>query len=240
MYHLIFLLISTIKATDSGQCASLEERLGLLEFAVKQVDTVQSLQKENCELKELLGKKDTIEVTDTANVKDVRRKRQTLTADVEVVQQGNVVTIIPTLYRGWTVQFDIKPYGTVSGWNNILHMTTTDNNCCKLGDRVPAMWFHSDSTKPHIMTVINDKSNLGYNEGDALPMNAWSNIKISQLKSNNGNYVFSVEINGLRVFKMINTSPKTWSNVNVYNSNPWHPAAKVIINNLQIDTKPGY
>ena len=71
-------------------------------------------------------------------------------------------------------------------------------------------------------------------------MDSWSNVKISQLKGHDGKYDYRIEINGAQEFSTVNESAKSWMNVRVYNSGPWHAAAKVIIKNLTIDTKPEY
>ena len=35
---------------------------------------------------------------------------------------------------------------------NILHNTFSNKSCCGMGDRQPAIWFFSDTTKLHIRT----------------------------------------------------------------------------------------
>lgn len=71
-------------------------------------------------------------------------------------------------------------------------------------------------------------------------MDSWSNVKISELKGHDGKYDYRIEMNGAQLFISVNETAKSWINVRVYNSDPWHLAAKVIIKSLTITTKPKY
>ena len=56
------------------------------------------------------------------------------------------------LTKDYKVQFDITPGATkVKQWANIIHFTATGDNCCKYGDRVPAVWFYPGTRKLHVI-----------------------------------------------------------------------------------------
>jgi hypothetical protein len=55
----------------------------------------------------------------------------------------------------YELSLDIFPTGTKAGWSNILHISSTGENCCGYGDRVPAVWFFNGTTRLHIVTGSN-------------------------------------------------------------------------------------
>ena len=139
-------------------------------------------------------------------------------------------------YPEWIVSFEIKPFGTVSGWSNILHLTA-DNNVATYGDRVPSLWFHSGTTKLHICSAINGNKNYCINPVSALALNAWTQIEITQYRNYNGDYEYQVKVGNGFTWSVVNTDPQEFTDVTVFTSDPWHPPAAAVIRKLHIDTK---
>ena len=206
MYRLILFLVVTIWCDNLTDYARLEKKLARLQ------STLTEVQDENVRLKSKL--EDTQEI-------DLYH------------HQSKIVTTIPMLYHGWIVQFDIKPYGTVSELTNIFFMTNV-GHCRVHDDRVPSMFFSDESTKP-LFNGNEESMNTS-----PLPIDEWSNIKFSQLKMLSGRYQYSIEINGVEVYQNPNDQPKLWTALWVYFSDPWHPAPKAFIKNFTVDTKPHY
>jgi hypothetical protein len=143
--------------------------------------------------------------------------------------------------KDYELEFTIVPLGKKWGWSNILHNTFTNKNCCRVGDRYPAIWFRSNTTKMHI--ICGAKSSNNWNTGDdpnyQLPINKESTVNI-RLQNN----IFSVLItdqNGNIVYsrnKAVNkTTPPKYiiqETPKFYFSDPWHRSANVKIKNMTI------
>ena len=142
----------------------------------------------------------------------------------------NPVDIIPSVAPAWYVSFEIFPEGVVNGWNNIIHFTTGGNHG-KHGDRIPAVWFHTASTRLHICSSISGNFNECFNS-KSLKQNVYTKVEIMQKQISNTRYRFSVWIAGKRVYHTVNTAARYFSNVKVFRSDPWHPAANALIKNL--------
>jgi hypothetical protein len=52
--------------------------------------------------------------------------------------------------KNYRITFTLRQTGYVSNWGCLFHFTMTGNNCCNVGDRMPAMWFEPGSNKFHI------------------------------------------------------------------------------------------
>ena len=70
----------------------------------------------------------------------------------------------------------------------------------------------------------------------ALPMNKAVHVVIQQKRNTDNMYIYTVSIDGVLVHKAINFDARVFKNVKVWLSDPWHPAAKAMIRNLQIET----
>ena len=153
------------------------------------------------------------------------------------LQRGNKLFTTDQL-KSWELSFDIKPVGTVDGWNNILQCTASDEYTFpKYGSRMPAIWFHSKSTRLHIYNSIN--GTLVYHDEDKdLPMNVFTNIQMRQTLSIDGVYIFTVAVNGKSIWEVINGDAKDWSDVKVYLSSPWYPPANAYIQNFKFKNIP--
>ena len=98
--------------------------------------------------------------------------------NLELVQ-NTLIETIPVLPREWKLSIDINPSGTVSGWSNIFHATTSDNDFF-YGYRTPGIWFHSDTTRLYICSV--DGNDDYCFSSEPLPFNKWTNVVIMQFQ----------------------------------------------------------
>ena len=58
-------------------------------------------------------------------------------------------------------------------WRNIFHFTNTDNNCCGVGDRVPAIWVTPDNTNNfHITVSTKNNGNEWFNTNNNIPFSS--------------------------------------------------------------------
>lgn len=111
-------------------------------------------------------------------------------------------------------------------------MTATGDNCCKVGDRVPGIWFWGNSNKLHICFPVDDVGNKCVNTKD-LPNDKSSVVTIEQ-RAVSGSYKTIVSLDG----KIIDTKPHTkepaeFTNVKLYASSPFYDEAKAVIKNLE-------
>lgn len=152
---------------------------------------------------------------------------------VDLLQRSSLVDTLPKWYTQWRITFDIKPLKKTAGYSNIAHFTI-DGDCCKKGDRIPAISFLPNSFRLYI-TQINEQGTFQYKQTTDLPDYKFSSVRVEQTK-NKGKFYFSVFINGRLAYWRINYYPAMYENVKVYKSNPWTDPANAIVNNFDYET----
>lgn len=62
----------------------------------------------------------------------------------------------------YTIEFKFRPLQITAGWSNLFRFTTTNHNYNKKGDRIPALFFHSNTFRMHFVigTRSHHNSNL--------------------------------------------------------------------------------
>ena len=80
------------------------------------------------------------------------------TSPSHTIAQNTLDRTILFLHYVWELSVEIYPIASVTGWSNILH-ATIGNNYGRYGDRTPAVWFRSGTTKLHICAPINGNPN---------------------------------------------------------------------------------
>ena len=66
----------------------------------------------------------------------------------------------------------------------------------------------------------------------SFPIDQWTAVEISQKADSNGVYEYAIKIDNVEKYSMTNTQPESFTDVKVYTSDPWNPAANAIIRNL--------
>ena len=129
---------------------------------------------------------------------------------------------------------------------NIMFITKKDweasVKCIKLfiifqyryGDRIPAVFFHPQSKRLHICSAVNDNVNHCFSDTKDLTTRRYTRVRISQLRDRRGQYVYNIYINGVVRHTTVNTRPTTFYNVKYYLGDPWHPAARARVRNVEI------
>nr|XP_047137903.1 uncharacterized protein LOC100212432 [Hydra vulgaris] len=153
-------------------------------------------------------------------------------ATEEMLKKNNLIATLPLLDKAYSVSFNLKPNSYSVGWKSVIHLTI-GQNIGQYGERTPAVWFlHDGSGKLTIASAINGNPNY-YFHTDPLPLNQWSNIRISQFRFN-GVYTFTVYINGKVIHSIENTKPQSFKNVKVYTADPWYDEQDGFIKDLRI------
>ena len=88
------------------------------------------------------------------------------------VQKGRLIDFIPRVEQQYYLSFEVKPGPRIiPHWGSIVHLTI-HGNLGKLGERIPAVWFHPRTRALHICTALGTNVNYCYNSGN-LPTNRY-------------------------------------------------------------------
>ena len=105
----------------------------------------------------------------------------------EPIREDNRLAILPTWGPSFRVSFSLL-ITSFDGdnlfkgkWAELLRFTNTDNNCCRMGDRIPAI-FTNINGFIQVATQIDNKGNRWKNIN--LDENVWYNLEILQSVQN--------------------------------------------------------
>jgi hypothetical protein len=145
------------------------------------------------------------------------------------IMQNNKIGAITGTTKNYILSFDITPKEIIGDWSSILRFTYTDNNCCNIGDRSPAIWFTPGATALHCRIGDVNDGNWGI-DTSPLPMNKKSNVKIT-CKDNNVTIVVQNigTFSGRQPSSRVNPNGRT---LNVYAGDRFYPAANATIANV--------
>ena len=146
--------------------------------------------------------------------------------------RNNFVRSYPFYYNQFDISFDIRPFGTISSWASIIHLTRGQDNT-KYGDRVPGVWFQPGSGRLHICSAINNNKANCYSDKTNLP-NRFTRVRIFQKRDSKGRFVYVIVINSSIRRILANKAPATFYNVRYYLGDPWYKPAKALVKNIQI------
>ncbi|XP_065641517.1 uncharacterized protein LOC105843224 [Hydra vulgaris] len=150
--------------------------------------------------------------------------------------KNNLVTTLSTLFKEYTVSFEVKLTAIKGSTLSVFHLTTSYDYGI-YGYRTPAMWVQ-DPGVFYICSAVNSNFDFCQVTKVIVPNN-WNSIKISQ-ELFEGKYIYSIEHNCITVFTQENTDPQEFSNVQVYVSDPWYEVQPGLIRNFKITNgKPG-
>ena len=91
--------------------------------------------------------------------------------------------------KEYSIEFQIevnKEFSTPE-YLNVFHMTSTGNDCCNHGDRIPAL-FVNKKKNLHFTSSIGSHGNYHFNF--PYELNKTYHIVISQTQSHNGNFEY--------------------------------------------------
>ena len=132
------------------------------------------------------------------------------------------------------VKFDIFPTSLPSvTWASIVHLTV-GNNIGEHGDRIPGIWLNSNSFWYVTSSVSGNKDH--WHKFTNVSLNSWTSFRIWQDQLPDGTYMFEYSINDDTIYSIFNNDPRSFRNVKIYASDPWHVAAKAKIRNFQVCT----
>ena len=100
------------------------------------------------------------------------------------VKENKLIGSIPSWGPIFKISFDLKVLSFVTcspdGVANYLTFTATDNDCCKIGGRIPAFFTNSGGFL-QLATQINENGNL-VKSSPQLEENIWYKVEVEQFK----------------------------------------------------------
>ena len=132
------------------------------------------------------------------------------------------------------VKFDIFPTSLPSvTWASTVHLTVGSNNG-EHGARIPAIWLNSNSFW-YVSSSVNGNKDHGHKFMN-VSLNSWTSFRIWQEQIPDGTYIFEYSINDKTIYSIVNRDPRSFRNVHIYASDPWHVAVKAKIRNFEVCT----
>mmetsp|Transcript_90024 Transcript_90024/g.205750 ORF Transcript_90024/g.205750 Transcript_90024/m.205750 type:complete len:579 (+) Transcript_90024:59-1795(+) len=131
--------------------------------------------------------------------------------------------------QNYEVSFVVTPHQTRTGWANLIHFTQSGKNCCDEGDRMPAAWFFTDTTRLHIRSGRKDGGNDGCDPTEQLPLGKATKVDIRVAEGK-----MQVFYAGSKVCETSTYgSPTVPAGTMVaYAADPWHYAALATVSHL--------
>jgi len=130
-----------------------------------------------------------------------------------------------------TISFSIIIKNLNANWRNIFHITNDGNNCCSVGQRIPALWIWPNDTRLHFRFSSQESGNNGVDSANQIQIGVETYITLTVSKS-----IISIYYNG----KLDNSAITYWNFIKanpdamVYISNPWYSTDGFLIKNLRI------
>jgi len=146
------------------------------------------------------------------------------------IRRNNYITTIPVVKREYSLEINIRPSGKVAGWTTILRIASdATKGCCAEGNRIPTIFFQSNSNKVIICTAISGSGNKCYTSSDNLPNGKVTKIGIQQVHQYGTIYRYSISLNNKEVYQTTNTKAKEFKNAKLYIGDEFLKAAKANI-----------
>ena len=156
------------------------------------------------------------------------------------MKRNQQVGFLPVLKKEWKLTFAIKPTGPLlTGWNSILRATSTSGNVGRMGDRLPAILFHSNKNNfaMGIHHALSGNANYHF-WSSGISKSNWTTVELKQ-EFVNGKYMFSVLINNVLEKSEENTKPQTFHDVKIFAGDNFYQPANAEIKHLVFESHGG-
>ena len=151
-----------------------------------------------------------------------------------ILHQNTLLTTLPTLAKEWRVSFELNPRNyDYRSFAQVLQITKGGKSG-NIGDRTPALWIHR-SKGVYLATTLQGKANVGkFFRSKKPPLNEWTAVEISQIKQG-AKYMFSFVMQGETLWSVENSSPRQFSDVQVFACSPWYTEQAGSIRKFKIE-----
>jgi len=152
------------------------------------------------------------------------------------VIQNNQISTIDIWGPQYKVEVDIIvnsfTSGNEYGYSNILRFTSSDSDCCNLGDRIPLIFYNRNG----FLTITSSVNGNGNDYFDYdIDLEKWYHIEIYQAERN-GQYYYTIKIDGTEEVNVVNSRPLAFQDVKVFAGDNFFPAADADYKNLIWET----
>ena len=131
---------------------------------------------------------------------------------------------IPVVKREYSLQIDFKPTKKLPGWTNLFRMASEPGNNVKVGNRIPAIFFRSNTFKLHVCSAINGNKNSCWNS-DTLTEGKLYRLNIVQSLQFTGTYRYSISLDGDEKYQTGNTKAQEFKKVKMYLADEYYTPA---------------
>ena len=130
-----------------------------------------------------------------------------------VPEQGKHLTTLDRLEKEFKITFEFIVQSLPGDWGSMLRLTTTDNNCCHDGDRIPGLWIYKDS-KLRVDFYSSKNNEFNHNIKTA----EWYSIEISQTAINDKLLMhnYRIKLNEIIIHEAINSQASLFSTETLY------------------------
>ena len=139
---------------------------------------------------------------------------------------------VVTLPQDFVLSFEITPHNTQEQWAGITHFTSTGDNCCAYGDRIPGIWFFPGSTKLCVADGQPSDGNDYYTHEQPLPLNRPSRIRLDILRT-----TVTLVINDVVVWHEARTDRARFPHAHVFAPDPWYVPALATISDFKMQAQ---
>merc|ERR1712142_140390 len=155
------------------------------------------------------------------------------------LKRGQLLQVLDYMGREYIFTFSLYLYSYQprDQKSSVIHFTTTGDDG-NYGDRNPAVSLSGQGNNPDKIVVgssVNGNVNFHVYSERKYPLKTWIPIKISR-QLIDGKFIFKVVIDGEPVLSQVNKLPTEFTNVKVFASDPWYPAANGKIRNVFLNT----
>ena len=108
------------------------------------------------------------------------------------IRDNNLLRTIPALGPDYKISLEVSvnsftvPNMQAGNYADILHFTSTDGNCCKVGGRIPSIFTRKDN-KIHVCTQIGNNGN--YHKNFDFVKEKWIKLEIQQYYIDGGEVI---------------------------------------------------
>ena len=150
--------------------------------------------------------------------------------DTKPIIQSKVLSVIPTLSPSYSVKFEVKITRFRREFNNIMQLLGGNRNVARVD------LGYSLGLQRNMVSICGAYKCPLSALGVYVPLHQWTTIEMTQRKqASSGDYLFIAKIGNVVLGPVMNKSPRTYRNVKVYASNPWHPPPQGFIRNMVIN-----
>ena len=150
-----------------------------------------------------------------------------------LITNNKLLATLPEWGKTFQVAFELRIRSFKADWTELLRFTSTENRGGSPGDRIPAVFLHSDG-----IMAVRTQGQTGegaFGKNFNVNLRTWIKVEMKQYPVEN-EWFFEVIIDGSSVWKVKNSSPTLLNDVKVYAArDQWLPIANARIRNFVAD-----